>query len=178
MLGQLAEVVRHRVIADTELAQEGPVDDEVGVAADRRGEMAVGRAREPRVAEVARVVARLLERAQDEGRERLSPPPRLRDVLGNRVARLGGDAGRVRGREVLRRRRRRNRKVGELCKQQLDRLRVRPLVDAEERFASASGNLHETPARRPAAAKICRQRPTARSSCSLFMRERPLMFLR
>src|SRR5207244_11454515 len=58
-----AEVLRRRVVGGAELAQERAVADEVRVAADRRGEVAVCGAREPRVAEVARVVARLLQRA-------------------------------------------------------------------------------------------------------------------
>ncbi len=65
-----------RITGEPELGKQRPVDDEVGVAADRRGEVAVGGARETGVAEVARVVARLLERAQDERRERLPPTPR------------------------------------------------------------------------------------------------------
>ena len=60
VLGELGQVVRQRVVAEAELAQQRAVDDEVGVAPDRRGEVAVRRAREPRVAEVARVVARPL----------------------------------------------------------------------------------------------------------------------
>ena len=61
-----------------ELAQERAVDDEVGVAADRRGEVRVRGAREAGVAEVARVVVRLLQRAQDERGKRLLPRPALR----------------------------------------------------------------------------------------------------
>ena len=64
------------------------MDDQVGIAADRRGEVAVGGAREARVAEVLRVVARLLERAQDERRERLTPAPRLLGVLRDELRRL------------------------------------------------------------------------------------------
>ena len=45
--------------------------NDVGVAADGRGEVAVGPAGEARVTEVARVVAGLLERAQDKRREGL-----------------------------------------------------------------------------------------------------------
>ena len=76
LLGERRQVARHRLVPVAELAQERTVDDEVGVAPDRRGEMAVGGAREPRVAEVRRVVARLLERAQDQRRKRLPPTPR------------------------------------------------------------------------------------------------------
>ena len=52
VLGELGEILGHRVVALAELAQERAVDDEVGVAADRRGEVAVGGAREAGVAEV------------------------------------------------------------------------------------------------------------------------------
>ena len=83
VLGELGEVLRQRVVAQAELAQQRAVDDEVRVAADRRGEVAVRGAREPGVAEVPRVVARLLQRAQDERRERLSAAARLLDVLGD-----------------------------------------------------------------------------------------------
>ena len=71
VLAERREVVGHGVVGEAELAQQRAVDDQVGVAADRRGEVRVRRAREARVAEVARVVARLLERAQHERRERL-----------------------------------------------------------------------------------------------------------
>src|SRR5205085_648769 len=56
VLGKRAEVLGHWVVGGTELVQERPVAHEVRVAADRRGEVAVRGAREPRVAEVARVV--------------------------------------------------------------------------------------------------------------------------
>ena len=85
--GELGEVVGRRVVALAELAQQRAVHDEVGVAADRRGEVAVRRAREARVAEVARVVAGLLERAQDERRERLAAAAGLRGVRRRRAPR-------------------------------------------------------------------------------------------
>ena len=95
-----------------ELAQQRAVDDEIGVAADRRGEVAVRRAREPRVAEVARVVARLLERAQDERRERLPPAARLLDVLGDPLRDLARELRRRLRRERLGHGRRRDAEVG------------------------------------------------------------------
>src|SRR5262249_58431091 len=92
-----------------ELAEERTVDDEVGIAADRRGEVTVGRARKPGVAEVGGVVASLLERAQHESGERRPSPAGLLDVLGHtardRAGQLGGDLRRElvrdgRGRDV------------------------------------------------------------------------------
>ena len=61
--------------------------DEVGVAADRRGEVAVARRAQPGVADVPRRVARLLERAQDERRER----PRGRGRAAHVLRRRGGE---------------------------------------------------------------------------------------
>ena len=75
VLGDLRQVALRRLVSLPDLPQQHAVRDQVGVAPDRRGEVAVARAREARVAEVARVVARLLEGAQDERRERLPPPP-------------------------------------------------------------------------------------------------------
>src|SRR5207302_11088296 len=66
VLGQLLEVSGRWIVRESELPQQRPVHDEVGIAPDRRGEMAVGAARESRMAEVVGVVARLLQRAQDE----------------------------------------------------------------------------------------------------------------
>src|ERR671924_1352378 len=49
VLGVLAGVLRQRLVGGAELPEERTVDDEIGVAPDRRGEVAVRRAREPRV---------------------------------------------------------------------------------------------------------------------------------
>ncbi|MDP9232424.1 MAG: ribonuclease catalytic domain-containing protein, partial [Actinomycetota bacterium] len=54
LLGDLGEILRQRLVRDSELAQERAVHDEIGIAADRRGEMAVGGAGEAHVAEVVR----------------------------------------------------------------------------------------------------------------------------
>src|SRR5205823_14605005 len=74
VLGEVGEVLRRRLVGRAELVQERPVDDEVGVTADRAREGAVRRAREAHVAEVARVVTRLLEGAKNERREGLAAP--------------------------------------------------------------------------------------------------------
>ncbi len=115
------------------------MDDQVGVAADRAREVAVRGAGEPGVAEVARVVAGLLQRLEDEHRERVSPAPRLLHVLRNPLARLGGDACRIGGVEPFRGRRRRYVEVGELREQEVDRLRIGPLVNPVQRLAAAAG---------------------------------------
>src|ERR1019366_5076083 len=49
--------------------------DQVWVAANRRGEMAVARRLQASVAKVARVVVGLLERSQDEARQCPAPVP-------------------------------------------------------------------------------------------------------
>ena len=122
------------IVAEAELAEQRAVDDEVGVAADRRGEVAVRRAREAGVAEVPWVVARLLERAQDERRERLARRgPTWRRTSATRAEISPASAAADCGESVLGRRRRRHVEVGELREQELDRLRVGLLVDAVER---------------------------------------------
>ncbi len=95
------------------------MDDEVGVAADRRGEVAVGAGGQSRVAEVLRVVARLLERAEDERRERLAAAPALLHVRRHALADLAGEpSGDARTELVgVGRRRRGHLQVGELRKE-------------------------------------------------------------
>ena len=128
--------VRQRVVALAELAQQRPVDDQVGIAADRRGEVAVRGAGEPGVAEVRRVVARLLQRPQDERRERDPPATRLRDVVRDRARRSApASAAASCGASRFGRRRCRHAQVGELREQVLDRLRIGTLVHAVQRLA-------------------------------------------
>src|SRR6185436_17850994 len=70
------------------------MDHEIGIAADRRGEVRVTRRRKAEVAEVLRRVARLLHRAQHEERNRLlfglavNPLDELLEVA--RTQRTGG----------------------------------------------------------------------------------------
>ena len=69
VLGQLRlALLVHAAVA--RLAQRA-VDDQVGIAADRRGEVRVAVGREAEVPEVLRVVARLLHRPQHQERDRL-----------------------------------------------------------------------------------------------------------
>ena len=96
VLGEVAQVLGQRLVGDAELAEERAVDDQVRVTADRAREMAVGRAREAGVAEVARVVAGLLERPEYERGERLPPTAGLGDVLGHAFARRRPRRGRRR----------------------------------------------------------------------------------
>ena len=132
------EIVRDPVLAGAQLVEQRAVDDEVRVAADRRGEVAVRGAGEAGVAEVPRVVASLLERAQHERAERLLPAPRARGVRGHELAGGGCDPGRL-GAELIdlgvRSRRRRHVELGEPREQELDRLRLGRLVHAVERLA-------------------------------------------
>src|SRR5918997_1310095 len=88
------------------------------------------------MAEVARVVAGLFQRPQDEGRKRLLPPPRPLDVFGDRLADLRGKPCRQPGREpfLVGSWRRRHLQVGELREQMSDRLWIGTLVHAVERF--------------------------------------------
>ena len=91
------------------------------------------------MAEVARVVARLLERAQHESRERLPPAPRLLDVLGDPRRDLSGELRRLLRCQPVGRRRRRHAEVRELGEQVLDGERVGLLVHAVERLAAPAG---------------------------------------
>ena len=115
------------------------MDDEVGIAADRGGEVAVGGARESGMTEVARVVARLLERAEHERREGLPPAARPRDVARrscltrrprarrHRAARAVSGTGGVG-----------TSSAASFCDQQRDRARLGRLMHAVERRPPAT----------------------------------------
>src|SRR4051812_49347883 len=98
--GPLGRLVEHvgagRVVAAGDGAEQRAVADEVGVAPDRRGEVAVGRRVQARVALVLRRVARLLERAQDQRRQ---PEPAAAaaatHLVGDQARRGGDDVGRL-----------------------------------------------------------------------------------
>src|SRR5207244_6733840 len=81
VLGEGVEVGRRGIVGGTELAKERPVADQIWVAADRRGEVAVGAARKARVAEVLGMVARLLERPEHELRKRVATAGCALDIL-------------------------------------------------------------------------------------------------
>ena len=113
-------------------ARRRAVHDEVGIAPDRRREVAVGRRGETGVAEVLRGVARLLERAQQQ---RLNASP----VAGRR-GRSAQQVGLPRHRRAPRRgpsaraRRGRHAEVGQ-ASTSASRLGLGPLVDAVDRRA-------------------------------------------
>ena len=87
--------------------QQRAVDDEVGIAPDRRGEVAVARAREPGVAEVRGRVVGLLERAQHERGQR-GAAGRCGAGTRSRSPPISPTARRPVRRDVLRHRRRRH----------------------------------------------------------------------
>src|SRR6266511_3960618 len=136
VLGQFVELHGRRLVGEAELAQQRSVDDQIRVAPDRRREMAIGAAGEPRVAEILGVVAGLLERAEHERGEGLAAPARAECVVHNALARLRGDRCGRRRSEEIGGRRRRDLEIRELLEQQLDRLRIRALVDAIQRLAA------------------------------------------
>ena len=113
MLRQFRQIVREWLIALAQLIQERPVADQVTVTADRRREVAVGRAPEPRVAEVARVVAGALEGTQDEARKGLAATARLTHVRGDALGRARRELLRLLLTQPLGRGRRRHVERGE-----------------------------------------------------------------
>ena len=124
-----------RVLAAADRREQRAVAHEVRVAADRRGEVAVARRAQAGVAEVDRVVARLLERAQHERGQRRAAAAGAPHVGVDHARDL---ADRVLGllrRHRLRQRRGRHVERGELLDQALDAQRLRALVDAVERRA-------------------------------------------
>ena len=114
--------------------------DEIGVAADRRREVAVRRAGEPGVPEIRGVVAGLLQRPEDERRECGCPAAGAAHVVHHALGDLPGQRRGLRGRHALRfgRRRRRHAEIGEHRDQPRDRLRLGRVVDAVERLAAAA----------------------------------------
>src|SRR5918995_2938294 len=140
MVGSLPEILGKGLVGRAELPQERPVDDQVGIAPDRRREVSVRRAGEARVTEVARVVSRLLQRPEDERREGLGAATRPPDVIRDALARLRGELRGETRRQALPvgRRRSRHLECRELREQVKDGLRVGPLVDAVERFPPPS----------------------------------------
>ncbi len=116
---------------------------QVGVTADRRGEVAVARGPQPGVAEVAGRVVRLAQRPQQQRAQRRAPTRGGR----SRVARLGAGDGalhvrlhqarglaehvrRLRGGHALRHGRRGDPQRGELLDEPFDGRRLRALVHA------------------------------------------------
>ena len=128
-LGELAATRRRLPPADRR--EQRTMADEVRIATDRRGEVAVALRVKPRVAEVARGVVGLLERAQHERVQRPAPlaAPGLDvslDALGDRSEQIG----RLRRRHVPGQRRRGHLERGQLCHETLDPRRLGALVHA------------------------------------------------
>src|ERR1035438_10349381 len=71
-------------------AEQRPMTDQVGIPPDRRGEMAVVRRGEPRVAEIAIVVVGLLERAQHERGQGTAPVSMLSHPVRHQTRCLAG----------------------------------------------------------------------------------------
>ena len=144
-LAELAGVAARLAAADG--GEQRAVADEVGVAADRRGEVAVARRAQAGVADVARRVVGLLERAQHERAE--APARRGRrsarsvDAPGDRADELA----RLRRRELLGQRRCRHAERGELRDEALDALGLGALVDAVEARHAALLEQARRPAR-------------------------------
>ena len=128
-----------RDVVGTDRREQRAVRDDVRVAPDRRREVAVALAREAGVAEVVRRVVRLLQRAQDERRERAAPAARAPDLLGDEPADLADRVRRLLRAHLLGQRRGGHVERLELLHQELDPRRVRPLVDAVEGRQAALG---------------------------------------
>ena len=129
---ELAHVLgARRVLAAAERGEQRAVADDVGVAADGRGEVAVGGGVQAGVAEVLRRVVGLLERAQHERAERLIRPwPLRRDVLIDQPRDLAEQLGGLRGGQRLGQRRRGHLQRGELVDEALDAGGLGALVHA------------------------------------------------
>src|SRR5436190_4551915 len=122
-----------RVLAAAHRAEQRAVTEDVGVAPDRRGEVAVVLKAEPRMAEVLRRVLRLLERPQDQRGQRPTAMADPADVLVDEARDLPHRVGRLLGRKQLRQRRRRDLERRELRDESLHAGRLGALVDAVQR---------------------------------------------
>ena len=106
----------------------------------------VAGARQAGVAEVARRVVRLLERAQHEHADGAA----VGRLAGHDPRHLGGRVGGLLRRHVLRQRRRGDVEAGQLVGQELDRARLGPLVHPVEGRAACGPRGSRPPARWPA----------------------------
>ncbi len=131
---QLRELGRARLrLARAERGQQRPVADDVGIPADRGGEVAVGAGVQAGVAEVHRGVVGLLERAQDQGPERDAPAPAVpRDVALDRDGDRAEQVRRLRRGHRVGHRRCRHLQRGELAHETLHAAGIGTLVDAIE----------------------------------------------
>jgi len=109
------------------------VDDQVGIAADRRGEVAIGGAAQSGMAAVALAVGGLFEGSQHERCICPAAVPAPSRLLGNEPARLGGQLRRLARRGRAAQRRGRDFELVQLRYQPLDPRRVRLGMDAVDR---------------------------------------------
>ena len=128
-----------RALAAADRREQRAVADEVGIAADRRGEVAVGARVQAGVAEVPGRVVGLLERAQHERAERDPPTPGATHVLGRRAWRSRPRARRPGSTRdmLLGQRRRGHLERGQLVDQALDALGLGALVHAVQAGGAA-----------------------------------------
>ena len=121
------------MLAGADRGQQRAVADQVRVAADRRGEVAVARRAQPGVPDVLRGVVGLLERAQDQRGQRGAPVAAAVDLLVDEVGDVGDEIGALLGRHRLRQRRRGDVERRQLVDEPLDARGLGPLVHAVER---------------------------------------------
>ena len=119
--------------------------DDVRIAADGRGEVAVARAGEPCVPDVAGRVVRLLLGAEHERAERPPAVAGAAHVVGHQPAGLARHVARLLRAHVPGRGRRGHVEAGELVQQALDGGRVRPVVDPVEGREPAPGEVVRHP---------------------------------
>src|SRR5437773_1741803 len=105
------------------------MDAEVRIAPDRRGEVAVGRAREPRVADVPGRIDGLLERAKHERGQCAAALVAGAQILEQPGADRSDELPCLAGRDALGDGRSRYLEAFELGDEELDRIRVGLLVD-------------------------------------------------
>ena len=122
-----------RLLARADGREQRPMADQVGIAPDRRGEVAVARRAQSGVADVARRVVRLLERAQHQRREGGAAVPAPAHLAVHQMRDLRHQVGRLLRGHRLRARRGRHVERGQLVGEVLDARRLGPLVHAVER---------------------------------------------
>ena len=155
-----------RVLAGADRGQQRAVADQVRVAADRRGEVAVARRAQPGVADVLRGVVRLLERAQDERGQRGAPVAAAADLLVDEAGDLGDEVGALLRRHRLRQRRRRDVERRELVDEPLDAARARAARARGRAPAAGASRAASRPPRWPrsSGARSAGATPSARST--------------
>ncbi len=133
---QLVELASARALASAlagpDRREQRAMTDDVRIAPDRRGEVAVARRAQSGVADVLRRVAGLLERAQHERAERDPAVARAAHVRVHAPGDVAHELRRLRGEERVGQRRRGHSERGELLDEPADALGIGALVDAVE----------------------------------------------